>query len=116
MFAIVGDAQHRHYSQALSILQSKSPKDLSHVIDRCIRHESDEPKVCLNELWSLNRFRRCIDKEGLMRIEGWLSNCPALTEEMKHPLIRPSKSALTRLVVFQYYEDNFHVGVQHIHS
>ena len=113
MFAIVGYAQHRHYSQALSILQSKSSKDLSHAIDRCSRRESGEPKVWLNELRSLNRFCPCVDKEGLLRIEGRLSNSPGLTEEMKHPLILSSRSALTRLVVLQYHEDNFHVNVQH---
>ena len=48
-----------------------------------------------------------------MRIEGRLSNSPDLTEDSKHLLILPSRSALTRLVVLQYYENNFHVGVQH---
>ena len=107
MFAIVGYAQHRHYSQALSILQTKSPEDLSLAIDRYSRRESGEPKVWLNELQSLNKFRPCVDKEGLLRIEGRLSNSPGLTEEMKHPLILPSRSVLTRLVVLQYHGDNF---------
>ena len=113
MFAIVGYAQHRHYSQALSILKSKTPEDLSQAIDRCSRRESGEPKVWLNELRSSNKFRPCVDKEGLLRIEGRLSNSPDLTEDMKHLLILPSRSALTRLVVLQYHEDNFHAGVQH---
>ena len=114
MFAIVGYAQHRHYSQALSILQSKSFEDLSHAINRCSRRESGKLKVWLNELRFLNKFRSCVDKEGLLRMEGRLSNSPDLTEDMKHPLILPSRSALTRLVVLQYHEDNFHVGVQNI--
>ena len=44
MYAIVGYVQHRLYRQALSILQSKSPEDLLHAIDRCSRHESSESK------------------------------------------------------------------------
>ena len=62
MFAIVSYAQHRHYSQALSILQSKSSEDLSHAIDRCSRRESGEPKVWLNDC-GLNKFCPCVDKE-----------------------------------------------------
>ena len=66
--AIVVYVQHRHYSQALSILQNKSPEYFSHAIDRCSRRESGEPKVWLNELRSLNKFRSCVDNEGLFRI------------------------------------------------
>ena len=44
MFGIVGYVQHRHYSQALSILQIKTPEDLLHAIDRCSRRESGEQK------------------------------------------------------------------------
>ena len=79
MFAIVRYAQHKHYSQALSVLLSKSPEDLSLAIDRCCRRESSEPKVWLNELRSLNKFRPCVCKEGLLRIDGRLSNSPGLT-------------------------------------
>ena len=67
----------------------------------------------LNELRSLNKFRPCVEKEGLLRIEGRLSNSRDMTEDMKHPLVLPSRGALTRLVVLQYHEDNFHVGVQY---
>ena len=67
----------------------------------------------LNELRSLNKFRLCVEKESLLRIEGRLSNSRDMTEDMKHPLILPSRGALTRLVVLQYHEDNFHVGVQY---
>ena len=42
-----------------------------------------------------------------------MHNSPELTEDMKHPIILPSRGALTRLVVLQFHEDNFHVGVQH---
>ena len=108
-----GYVQHRHYRPALSILQSKSSEDLSHVIDRCSRRESSEPKIWLNELRSLNKFCPCVDKEGLQSIECWLSNSSGLTEKMKRHLILPSRSALTRLIVLHYHGDNFHVSVQH---
>ena len=50
-------------------------------------------------LRALNRFRPCIDNDGLDRVEGRLSNSPELTEDIKHPLILPSECAQTRLVV-----------------
>ena len=51
-------------------------------------------------------------QEGLVRVEGRLSNSSELTEDMKLPLILPSECAQTRLVVLQYHVDSCHVGVQ----
>ena len=58
--AITGYEQRRHYGQALSIVQSKSPEDLSQAINRCSRRESSEPKIWLNKLRSLKKFRPCV--------------------------------------------------------
>jgi len=54
-----------------------------------------------------------VDREGLLRIEGCLSNSPNMTEDMKHRIILPSRCALTRLVVLYNHIENCHVGVQH---
>ena len=74
---------------------------------------SGQPKQWIKELRSLDRFRPCVDSDGLLRIEGRLSKSPELTDNMKHPLIIPSRCAFTRLVVLKYHTDNLHVGVQH---
>ena len=97
----------------MNILKSDSPEALALAIDKCSKRKSGQPKHWLNELRSLYKFRPCVDKEGLLRIEGRLHNSPELTEDMKHPIILPSRGALTRLVVLQFHGDNFHVGVQH---
>ena len=110
---IVAFVQQKYYGQALNILKSDSPEALALAIDKCSKRKSGQPKHWLNDLRSLNKFRPCVDKEGLLRIEGRLHNSPELTEDMKHPIILPSRGALTRLVVLQFHEDNFHVGVQH---
>ena len=110
---VVGFVQQKYYGQALSLLQSGSPEELSEAVDRCSKRISDQDRHWIKELRGLNRFRPCLDVEGLLRVEGRLSNSPELTEDMKHPLILPSKCALTRLVVLQFHVDSSHVGVQH---
>ena len=114
MLAFFGFVQQRHYCQALSILLSKSPEDLSHTIDWCSRSKPGETKCWLNELRSLNKFCPCVDKEDLLRFEGRFNNFPDLSKKLNYPLFLLSKNALTRLAVLQYHEDNFPVGVQHI--
>ena len=111
---IVGFVQRKYYGQTLSLMRSDSPESLTEAIEKCGRQNSGQPKKWLKELRALNRFRPCVDNEGLVRAEGRLSNSPELTEDMKHFLILPSECALTRLVVLQYHVDSCHVGVQHI--
>ena len=110
---IVAVVQRRFYGQAVSLLKSDSPEDLIDAIERCTRRSSGQPKHWIRELRSLDRFRPCVDSDGLLRIEGRLSKSPELTDEMKHPLIILSRCAFTRLVVLKYHTDNLHVGVQH---
>ena len=108
---IVGFVQRKYYGQTLSLMRSDSPESLTEAIEKCSRQNSGRPKKWLKELRTLNRFRPCVDNEGLVRVEGRLSNSPELTEDMKHPLILPSECALTRLVVLQYHVDSCHIGV-----
>ena len=48
-----------------------------------------------------------------MRIEGRWSESSELTDDIKHPLVLPSKCAFTRLVVLKHHIDSVHVGVHH---
>ena len=111
--AIVGFVQRRYYGQALRLLKDDSPEGLAAAIERCSSRNTGQPRHWLNELRSLNRFRPCVDSKGFLRIEGRLANSPELSEDMKHPLVLPSKYSLTRLVVLQSHVENSHVGVQH---
>jgi len=43
-------------------------------------------------------------KKHVLRIEG--SNSPDLSEEIKHPIILPSRCVFTRLVVLDYHTIN----------
>ena len=113
MHKIVGFVQKKYYGQALSLLKSGSPEELSKAIDRCSARVPNQNKHWIKELRCLNRFRPCLDSESLLRVEGRLSNSLELTEDMKHPLILPSRCAFTRLVVLQFHEDNSHVGMLH---
>ena len=110
---IVGFVQRKYYDQTLSLMRSDSSESLTEAIEKCGQQNSGQPKKWLNELRALNRFRPCVDNEGLVRVEAIrLSNSPELTEDMKHPLILSSECVLTRLVVLQYHVDSSHVGVQ----
>ena len=95
----VGFVQRKHYGQALSLMRSGSSESLTEAIEKCSRQNSGEPKKWLKELRALNRLLPCVANEGLVRVEGRLSNSPELTEDMKYPLILPSECALTCLVV-----------------
>ena len=50
------------------------------------------------ELKSLRYLRPCVDANSMLRIDGRLESAE-LPFNIKHPLILPSKHALTRLIV-----------------
>ena len=58
----------------------------------------------ITELKTLRRLRPCVDSDSLLRIDGRLKNAE-LPVEAKHPLILPSRHALTRLIIlFEHVE------------
>ena len=113
LLKVVGFVQKKVFGQALRLLKNGSPESLAEAIDKHCKKGSGLSKVWVKELRSLLRFRPCVDTEGLLRLEGRLSKSPELSKDMKHPLILPSRSGLTRLVVLHYHENSSHVGVQH---
>ena len=65
---IVGFVQRKYYGNALSLMRSDLPESLTEAIEKCGRQKSDQPKKWLKELRTLNRFRPCVDNEGLVRV------------------------------------------------
>ena len=82
---IVGFEQQKCYRLALRLLKSDSPEALIKAINRCSTRVYGKDKQMLKELLTLNRYKPCIDSDGLLHIKGRLSNFPDLTEELKHP-------------------------------
>lgn len=52
-----------------------------------------------------------LDKDGLIRVGGRLSNAN-LEENKKHPIILPSKHHVTKLIIRQFHYQNLHVGTR----
>ena len=85
----------------LRLLRIKSPDAIDDVIKRLDKSENDKWRV--KEFRKLKKFRPCVDKFGLLRIEGRLEKSPELYFDSKHPLVLPSRHPLTRLVVLHHH-------------
>lgn len=59
----------------------------------------------------LTRLSPFLDPRGILRVGGRLRNAP-LSPDQKHPVILPSASRLTRLVIEAYHRRTLHGGVQ----
>ena len=110
---IVKYVQNSIYGEAMKLLLERSPDALDEIIKRCSMDDSARSKRRVKELRCLKKFRPCVDRCGLLRIEGRLSNAHELSFDAKHPLVLPSRNPLTRLVVLFYHQKDEHCGVQH---
>ena len=108
---IVRYVQKKVYGDAVEVLRIKSPDAIDDVIKRLDKSENDKWRV--KEFRKLKKFRPCVDKFGLLRIEGRLEKSPELCFDSKHPLVLPSRHPLTRLVVLHHHRKDEHCGVQH---
>ena len=63
----------------------------------------------VSELRTLRNLRPCVDRDLLLRIEGRLENAD-LPLDTKHPIILPSRHALTRLIVLHEHCNSGHAG------
>ena len=63
----------------------------------------------ISEPKSLRNLRPCVDANSMLRIDGRLENAE-LPLDTGHPLILPSKHALTRLIVFHEHVEVGHAG------
>ena len=63
----------------------------------------------VNELKTLRNLRPCLGPDLILRVEGRLENAD-LPTDTKHPIILPSRHALTRLVVLYEHAEAGHAG------
>lgn len=65
----------------------------------------------LNIKSSLLRLAPFLDKNGILRVGGRLTNS-LLSYNQKHPIILPSSHHFTQILIRSYHEDNLHSGTQ----
>ncbi|GFW36153.1 integrase catalytic domain-containing protein [Trichonephila clavipes] len=63
-----------------------------------------DSKLCLNPFLDIN---------GVLRVTGRLGKTTHLSTNEKHPIILPSKSRLTELLILESHKQVFHSGVSH---
>ncbi|GFT64162.1 integrase catalytic domain-containing protein [Trichonephila clavipes] len=63
-----------------------------------------DSKLCLNPF---------LDDNGVLRVTGRLRKTTHLSANEKHPIILPSKSRLTELLIWESHKRVFHSGVSH---
>ncbi|XP_066904252.1 uncharacterized protein, partial [Halyomorpha halys] len=64
---------------------------------------------------NIQRLSPFVDNEGIIRVGGRLKNSP-LPYSAKHPILLPSKSHLTKLIIDHYHNIYLHPGPQLLHS
>ncbi|GFR33482.1 integrase catalytic domain-containing protein [Trichonephila clavata] len=72
--------------------------------------KSDKPLQKDSKLLCLNPF---LDDNHVLRVTGRLGKTTSLSANEKHPIILPSKSRLTELLIWESHKRVFHSGVSH---
>ena len=98
------------FGPALEGLNYGSADDFEIFIER-LRNlaVNSEQTLQVNELKTLRNLRPCLGPDLILRVEGRLENAD-LPTDTKHPIILPSRHALTRLVVLYEHSDAGHAG------
>ena len=65
-----------------------------------------------SDIISLSPF---LDERGIMRVGGRLKNAPIKTAA-RHPVLLPTASEVTRLIVDEQHRQLLHAGVEHTHN
>ena len=107
---IIRYVQSFSFGAAVKLLEEKSSDAFELILKKL-----NEKAVCaedfrrIEELKTLRRLRPCVDTDSLLRIDGRLENAELLVEA-KHPLILPSRHALTRLIILFEHVEAGHAG------
>ena len=102
--------QRQCFGPALELLQNNSPDQYDAFLKRLrnLAVNSEQTRQ-VNELKTLRNLRPCIGPDLLLRVEGRLENAD-LPTDTKHPIILPSRHALTRHVVLHEHSEVGHAG------
>ena len=106
----IGYVQRQCFGPALEMLNNGSADDFEIFIE-CLRNlaVNSEQTRQVNESKTLRNLRPCLGPDSILRVEGRLENAN-LPTDTKHPIILPSRHALTRLVVLHEHLDAGHAG------
>ena len=106
----IGYVQRQCLGSALEVLNYGSTDDFKIFIKRlCNLADDSEQTRQVNELNTLHNLQPCLEPNSILRVEGRLENADLLTDT-KHPIILPSRHALTCLVVLYEHSDAGHAG------
>ena len=102
--------QRQCFGPALELLQNNSPDQYDAFLKRLrnLAVNSEQTRQ-VNTLKTLRNLRPCIGPDLLLRVEGRLENAD-LPTDTKHPIILPSRHALTRHVVLHEHSEAGHAG------
>ena len=93
---VVYYVQYNRFGAAFDLLNKESPDAFDSILKRSSdRATSAEDMSRIAD--SLRNLRPCVDANSMLRIDGRLENAE-LPLNTRHPLILPSKHALTRLM------------------
>ena len=107
---IIRYVQSLSFGAAVKLLKEKSPDAFELILKKLNKKAvSAEDFRRIAELKTLRRLRPCVDSDSLLRIDGRLENAK-LPVQAKHPLIPPSRHALTRLIILFEHVEAGHAG------
>lgn len=106
-------------------VSSRSAKELQQALQICIkatqeRHFAEEIKA-LSTRMKISRSSRLLnltpflDSDGVLRVGGRLCNADALSENAKNPIILPTESKLTELLIKHTHESLMHGSTSRTH-
>ena len=105
---IVNYVQHNRFGAAVDLLEKDSPDAFDSILKRLNdRATSAEEMSRISELKSLRNLQPCVNANSILRIDGRLEDAK-LSLDTRHPLILPSKQALTRLIVLYKHVEAGH--------
>ena len=103
----IGNVQRQCFGPALEVLNNGSADDFEIFIKRlCNLAVNSKQTWQVNELKTLRNLRPCLGPDSILRVD--------LPTDTKHPLILPSRHALTRVVVLYKHSDAGHAGPSYI--
>ena len=95
------------------MLKKESPDAFASILKRSSdRATGAEEMNRVAELKSLRNLRPCIDANSMLKTDGRLENAKRPLDP-RHPLILPSKHALTKLIVLHEYVEAGHAGLSY---
>ena len=107
---VVKYVQSNYFDAAVNCLNNNSPDEFDSFLKCMSKKAVDVDDLRrIFELKTLHLLQPCIDAGSILRVEGRLENAE-LPLDVKHPIILPSRHALTRLIVLHEHSKAAHAG------